>query len=167
MLRREVEGNKIKSRASHIPGGGALLRGGWGRSRGWQSRAPKDPGTQGSRGAREPARTSGHHGRLAGREPGLAATWEHLGLGPCRTSGVAGRRGWGALAGGGGDSIRRRGRRRGSPAPREQRSAGRAGPITEALVAMATAASGAAAPRRPRCKVTQQAESARNLEIRC
>ena len=73
----------------------------------------------------------------------------------------------GALAGGGGDSIRRRGRRRGSPAPREQRSAGRAGPIAEALVAMATAASGAAAPRRPRCKVTQQAESARNLEIRC
>lgn len=116
MLRREVEGKKIKSRASHIPGGGALLRGGWGRSRGWQSRAPKDPGTQGSRGAREPARTSGHHDRLAGREPGLAATCEHLGLGPCRTSGVAGRGGWGALAGGGGgDSIRRRGRRRGSP----------------------------------------------------
>lgn len=97
MLRREVEGNKIKSRASHIPGGGALLRGGWGRSRGWQSRAPEDPGTQGSHGAREPARTSGHRGRQAGREPGLAATWDHLGLGPCRTSGVAGRVGWGGL----------------------------------------------------------------------
>lgn len=165
MLRREVEGNKIKSRASHIPGGGALLREGWGRSRGWQSRAPEDPGTQGSHGAREPARTSGHRGRQAGREPGLAATWDHLGLGPCRTSGVAGRVGWGGLVGG--NSIRRRGRRRGSPAPLEQRSAGRAGPIAEALVAMATAASGAAAPRRPRCKVTQQAESAPNLEIRC
>ena len=47
MLRREVEGNKIKSRASHIPGGGGLLHGGWARSRGWQQRAPRGPGNAG------------------------------------------------------------------------------------------------------------------------
>lgn len=98
MLRREVEGNKIKSRASHIPGGGALLHGGWSRSRGWQPRAPEEPGTQGSRGALEPARTSGHHGRQAGRgrrphgylRPPLALALLHIRGGGARGLGRAG-----------------------------------------------------------------------------
>lgn len=170
-----------------------IHQGGESHSRGWRApprrlgqeqevaaAAPKGPDTQSSGRAQEPARTLSHHGRQVVRgDFGLTATWDHLGLLPSRTSGVAGSTGEGRAWRGGRPRqvcslIRRRGQRGGSPpAPKEQRSAGRAGPIAEALVAVATAASGAAAPRRPRCKVTQQAKSARavaragNLEICC
>lgn len=91
MLRREVEGNKIKSKSeSH--------------SRGWQAPAQ---GLQREQGVAA-ADSEGPQARRATRCPGacldiwspwwpgwgvigLAATWDHLGLFSSRTSGVAGR----------------------------------------------------------------------------
>lgn len=130
MLRREVEGNEIKSRASHIPGGGRLLHGGWARSRGWQQRATGGPGNAGltpSLAACEDVESPW--------SPGWAWGGAWASLLPETTSGFfpPAHPGWRGAAGRGGlgecphplcsRSIRRRDRRRDSPAPQELRSA--------------------------------------------
>lgn len=134
MLRREVEGNTIKSR------GESHSRGWWwwwrtpprrvGREQGggssWLPGAPARRAHTNSRSPRERRATTILSSLGGGVR--LAATWDHLGFFPSHTSGVAGRwqeKGWApgvcagfALAASGG------GRAHGShpPAPRELRS---------------------------------------------
>ena len=66
MLKREVEGNKIKSLRVTLPGV-AHCSSEAGAGAGVAAAGSEDRGTQGSRGALEPAGTSGHRGRQAGR----------------------------------------------------------------------------------------------------
>ena len=106
MLRREVEGNKIKSRASHSPGGGALLRGGWAGAGGGSRRLRR---TQARRAHMVPGSLRGRRvtvvarlgGSLASRLPGTTS-----GLGPAAHPGWrgawVGEGWWGGTASGGG-----------------------------------------------------------------
>ena len=181
MLRREVEGNKINSSGGRVtsPGvAGSSKEAGAGAGGGSSgSEGPRHAELRPCPGAREDVESPWSPGCAGGLRP-------HCYLGPPRASSLPHIRGGGKHGGGAGlergasapgllSHPEEGPARRLPPAPKEQRSAGRAGPIAEALVAVATAASGAAAPRRPRCKVTQQAKSARavaragNLEICC
>lgn len=126
-LLEKWKGMKLNRGASHIPGGGRLLRPGWGGSRGWQQQAPRGPGHSRAHTVPRSLRSGPVTmvARLAGGV-GLAATWDHLGLFPSRTSGVAERAEEGR-AGGNlrplcSRSIRRRGGRSRASPPGAQRA---------------------------------------------